>query len=142
VRPRRAGSPTGQSRSADQLGGCEAGSLGGVLSVEAHDLLRDRPGSDGDLTVRVTGEQPGLQPGPCLHRHVVVGAAAPDPADPVQRVAGAAPVAGLGVLDPSTRGGHLCSTTPLPSPDGVQIRPDRPLISSRVLVLRQGRLAS
>ena len=83
----------------DQLGGRGAGLVGIVVLVEVHDLLRDRPG-DGDLAVRVAGDQPGLQPGPGLGRQVI-GAAAQDPADAIQRVAGAAAVPGLGVLDPA-----------------------------------------
>jgi hypothetical protein len=57
--------------------------VGVAVLVEVHDVLGGDPG-DGDLAVRVTGDQPGIQPGLGLHRQVV-GAAAQDTADAIQR---------------------------------------------------------
>ncbi len=101
MRPRRASSGIGQPRSAgDQLGGAARGrGSGSVELVEGHDLLGDGPG-DGDLAVGVAGDQPGLQPGPRLHRQVI-DAAAQHSADAIERITAAPAVPGLALLYPA-----------------------------------------
>ena len=98
MRPRRASSGIGQARrSAISSVARGAGQVGIVELVEGHEVLGDGPG-DGDLAVGVAGDQPGLQPGPGPGGEPVA-AAAQHPADAVERVAGAAAVPGLGLLD-------------------------------------------
>jgi len=81
----------------DQGCGAGAGEVGIVEPVKAHQVLGDGPGQ-GDLAVGVTGDQPGLQPGPGLGREPV--AAAPqDPTDAEQRIPAAAAMPRRVLLD-------------------------------------------